>query len=79
MMYFGEVVVGKQVMHKGKCHKHHFCGICGKELTRINYERGFLTQERHLLITLANGVQFRKCWNSTICEQRRGLKQCLKN
>lgn len=74
MIIFGERVIATQVMRKGVCYKHHFCGVCGKELTKINFKKGFLTQERHLLITLSSGLQFRRCWNSTACERRRGLK-----
>ena len=74
MTIFGERVLSRVVMRKGICHKHHFCGICGKELTKINYKKGFLIQERHILITLASGLQFRRCWDSKACEKRRRLK-----
>lgn len=74
-MIFDSPEINRKVMRKGVCFKHHFCAICGKELTKLNLKKGFMTQERHFLITLANGIQFRRCWNSTLCEKRRKTKR----
>lgn len=74
-MIFDSPEINKKVVRKGKCYNHYFCALCGKELTKFNLKKGLMTQQRHFLITLKNGMQFRRCWNSTLCDKRRKAKR----
>jgi len=68
-------VIRKQIMRRGVAWNHHFCNFCGRELTKINLEKGFITQECHRLLTYDDGVQLRRCWNTKKCDERRKINE----